>query len=73
MIVIKTRMHRIPPCCQKCVLYIPGNMFGDGCCCAALYVNGWPKSLYSVIVTKSRADFCPLVEIEKVGKKQNRR
>ena len=64
MIAIKTRMRRIPPCCQQCQLYINGRMYGDGCCGGVIEKAGFPKALFDVTITKKRADFCPLVEIK---------
>lgn len=68
MIVIKTKMRRIPPCCQQCQLYVSGKMYGEGCCGGAIDKSGFQKSLFDVTITKKRADFCPLVEI-KAGRK----
>lgn len=65
MIAIKTRMRRIPTCCQQCQLYINGKMYGEGCCGGKVNKLGFPKSLSDVTITRRRADFCPLVEIKK--------
>lgn len=64
MIAIKTRMRRIPPCCQVCQLYISSAMYGEGCCGGVLSRgSGYPKGLCDVKVSKERADFCPLVKV----------
>lgn len=72
MVAIKTKMRRIPPCCQQCQLYINGKMYGEGCCGGVIGKDGFQKSLFDVTITKRRADFCPLVEITEGGKRSGK-
>lgn len=67
MIAIKTKMRRIPRCCQQCQLYINGKMYGEGGCQAQMTKSGFPRSLFDVTITRNRAGFCPLVEIKEMG------
>lgn len=61
MILIKTKMRKIPKCCSRCSMYAPGQTKGwyaEGVCTADYY-----RYLGRTRVSKERASFCPLKEV----------
>lgn len=67
MIVIyaKSKMRKMPTCCEKCVYYKHSPIIKefynkDGVCTA----DGYLSSMYNVCVTKERPSWCPLIERE---------
>lgn len=65
MIVVKTKMRKIPDCCRKCIFYdsliseYPWRVSNknDGCCTALSN-----RATHNIIVSRERLKNCPLVE-----------